>query len=73
MPARRSAWLRGRYPDLPFRSAGFSFGSRVATRLGCDTGVRAHPMAAGFPTAHGVRPTIWQCAAPKIFVQSTQD
>ncbi len=29
------AWLRARYPDLPYALAGFSFGSRVITRLGC--------------------------------------
>ena len=30
------AWLRARYPALPFSLAGFSFGSRVITRLGCQ-------------------------------------
>ena len=29
------AWLRQRYPALPYALAGFSFGSRVITRLGC--------------------------------------
>src|SRR5215469_7250647 len=28
-------WLRARYPDLPYMLAGFSFGARVITRLGC--------------------------------------
>src|SRR5438105_5945955 len=28
-------FLRGRYPDLPFALAGFSFGSRIMLRLGC--------------------------------------
>ena len=32
------AWLRERYPDLPYALAGFSFGSRVITRLGCEAG-----------------------------------
>ena len=32
-------YLRGRYPTLPFTLAGFSFGSRIALRLGC--GARA--------------------------------
>ncbi len=30
------AFLRSRYPDLPFSIAGFSFGSRIALQLGCD-------------------------------------
>src|SRR5437016_7496312 len=29
------AYLRERYPELPFTLAGFSFGSRIALRLGC--------------------------------------
>src|SRR5215207_348962 len=28
-------YLRSRYPELPFSLAGFSFGSRIALRLGC--------------------------------------
>src|SRR5204863_493371 len=30
------AYLRGRYPGLPFTLAGLSFGSRIALRLGCE-------------------------------------
>src|SRR4051794_8082546 len=29
------AFLRGRYPDLSYSLAGFSFGSRIILRLGC--------------------------------------
>jgi len=29
-------YLRGRYPDLPFTLAGFSFGSRIVLKLGCE-------------------------------------
>ena len=29
-------WLRARYPALPYSTAGFSFGSRIALRLGCS-------------------------------------
>ena len=29
------AYLRTRYPELPFTLAGFSFGSRIALRIGC--------------------------------------
>ncbi len=35
--------LRSRYPALPFSLAGFSFGSRIILRLGCET---AGPLAA---------------------------
>ena len=29
-------YLRGRYPELPYTLAGFSFGSRVVLQLGCE-------------------------------------
>ncbi|HSQ04446.1 MAG TPA: alpha/beta fold hydrolase, partial [Burkholderiales bacterium] len=30
-------FLRGRYPAMPLTLAGFSFGSRIVLRLGCET------------------------------------
>ena len=70
-------WLRGRYPDLPYALAGFSFGSRVIARLGCEHGRDgAAPrflMAAGFPTRLGDAEYLEDCAIPKIFLQSTHD
>jgi alpha/beta superfamily hydrolase len=66
------AWLRERYPDLPFALAGFSFGSRVITRLGCQIGAAAFLMAAGFPTDLGAE-YLEACPAPKLFLQSTHD
>ena len=66
-------WLRERYPALPYALAGFSFGSRVITRLGCATEGAAFLMAAGFPTRWGAPGYLESCAAPKIFIQSTND
>ena len=66
-------WLRAKYPDLPYALAGFSFGSRVITRLGCgDVGAR-WLMAAGYPTRHGPADYLEQCNVPKIFIQSIND
>jgi uncharacterized protein len=66
-------WLRARYPELPYALAGFSFGARVITRLGCEVeGVR-WLMAAGFPTDMGATAYLERCAAPKTFIQSTND
>ena len=66
-------WLRSRYPVLPYSVAGFSFGSRIALRLGCSLpGVR-RIIAVGFPTKSGNFDYLKTCAAPKIFVQSTHD
>jgi alpha/beta superfamily hydrolase len=66
-------WLRPRYPDLGYALAGFSFGSRVVTRLGCELGDAAFLLAAGFPTRWGPPEHLENCGVPKIFIQSTQD
>jgi len=66
-------WLRERYPQLPFALAGFSFGSRVITRLGCSLEQAAFLMAVGFPTQMGDVEYLETCPVPKIFVQSTND
>ena len=67
------AWLRQRYPALPYALAGFSFGSRVVTRLGCEASGASFLMAAGFPTQWGSADYLENCAVPKIFLQSTND
>jgi alpha/beta superfamily hydrolase len=69
------AFLRERYPDLPYSLAGFSFGSRVALRLGC-TLAEPRPrrvIAAGFPTTIGTFDYLDSCLVPKHFVHSTND
>jgi hypothetical protein len=67
------AWLRQRYPALPYALAGFSFGSRVITRLGCEAADARFLMALGFPTRMGAASYLEACAAPRIFIQSTHD
>jgi alpha/beta superfamily hydrolase len=66
-------WLRERYPGLPYALAGFSFGSRVITRLGCATEGAVFLMPAGFPTRWDSPDYLENCPAAKIFIQSTQD
>jgi uncharacterized protein len=67
-------WLRAHYPGLEFALAGFSFGSRVITRLGCELDAAAFLMAAGFPTRiQGAAEYLENCHRPKIFLQSTND
>jgi uncharacterized protein len=67
------AWLRERYPDLPYSLAGFSFGSRIVLHLGCaDPGVR-RVVAVGFPTTYKNRDYLSNCRVAKIFVHSTRD
>ena len=65
-------WLRARYPDLSLVLAGFSFGARVVTRLGCEV----HPgrlIAVGFPTRGMDTTFLGTCPVDKVFVQSAHD
>jgi len=67
------AYLRERYPDLPFTLAGFSFGSRIVLRLGCGGAGARRIIAVGFPTIFKDRSYLENCTVPRIFVQSTHD
>jgi hypothetical protein len=64
-------YLRERYPDLPFTVAGFSFGSRIALRLGC--GIARRVIAVGFPAAYKDKASLDTCTTPRVFIQSTHD
>jgi alpha/beta superfamily hydrolase len=68
-------FLRERYPELPYSLAGFSFGSRIALRLGC-TLAEPRPrrlIAVGFATSLGNFDYLDSCGLPKYFVHSTND
>jgi hypothetical protein len=70
------AYLRERFPELPYTLAGFSFGSRIALRLGCGAVVAPGPsriIAVGFPTAYRNTAGLEGCQTPRIFIQSTND
>jgi alpha/beta superfamily hydrolase len=66
-------YLRGRYPDLPFTLAGFSFGSRIVLRMGCKGVGARRVIAVGFPTVYKDNSYLEGCTVPKVFVQSTHD
>jgi alpha/beta superfamily hydrolase len=70
-------FLRGRYPDLPWSMAGFSFGSRIIMKLGCslqgETPAPLRLIAAGFPTQRGRFEYLGHCGVPKYFVHSVID
>ena len=67
------AWLRARYPDLPFTLAGFSFGARIVSKLGCELADAHRVILLGFPTRGDDFDYLVNCTAPTIFVQSTHD
>jgi alpha/beta superfamily hydrolase len=64
-------YLRARYPTLPFTVAGFSFGSRIALRLGC--GLARRVIAVGFPAQYKDKAGLDTCSTPRVFIQSTHD
>jgi uncharacterized protein len=66
-------YLRGRFPDLPYALAGFSFGSRAIMTLGCELRTAKFLMAVGFSTRMGPWDFLSQCTVPKIFIHSTHD
>jgi alpha/beta superfamily hydrolase len=66
-------WLRARYPELPFALAGFSFGARAITRIGCSGAGARWMIAAGFATVMGPAEHLENCTVPKTFILSTHD
>jgi alpha/beta superfamily hydrolase len=65
--------LRSRYPDLPFSLAGFSFGSGIILKMGCEPVGASRLIAVGFPAAQETSRELGRCAVPRIFIQSTND
>ncbi|MCC6588836.1 MAG: alpha/beta hydrolase [Bryobacterales bacterium] len=65
--------LRSRYPALPFTLAGFSFGSRIALRLGQEFHGARRLIAVGFPSRYFETEIFPAIAAPRQFVLSTHD
>jgi len=67
------AYLRSRYSGLPFSLAGFSFGSKIVLKLGCETRDALRVMAAGFPAGFEEDRKLGFCEVPRVFIQSTND
>jgi uncharacterized protein len=66
-------WLRQSYPDLPHSLAGFSFGSRIALRLGCSMPGVQSVIAVGFVAAYENEQYLVECKVPRVFISSTND
>lgn len=67
------AVLRSRYPGLPFSLAGFSFGSRIILKLGCETLGVSQLIAVGFPASLSDGQALGQCPVPRVFIVSKND
>jgi alpha/beta superfamily hydrolase len=66
-------FLRSRYPGLPFSLAGFSFGSRIILKLGCEIPGPSRLIAVGFPAGDSASLALGGCEIPRVFIQSTND
>jgi len=66
-------FLRSRYPQLPFSLAGFSFGSRIILKIGCQIPEASRLIAVGFPAASTESQQLGQCDMNRIFIHSTKD
>jgi alpha/beta superfamily hydrolase len=67
------AFLRGRYPDLPYSLAGFSFGSRIALKIACESDDSVRVFAVGFPARYQDEFDLRTCRKPRIYLLSTND
>ncbi len=66
-------YLRSRYPELPFSLAGFSFGSRIILKLGCQIPEVYRMIAVGFPAGYQDSNELGRCNSPRVFILSTRD
>ena len=65
--------LRSRYPELPISLAGFSFGSRIILKLGCEIAGMSRLIAVGFPESYQESSELGRCEVPRVFILSTHD
>lgn len=66
-------FLADEFPDLPVLLAGFSFGSWVGLRVGCEDVRAAEMIGIGTPVNDADFSYLSDCDKPKIFVQGSKD
>lgn len=66
-------YMKDRYPGLPLTAGGFSFGSRLALRVGCSDPEVSRIVPVGLPVDRGDFGFLAKCVCPKHFIHSTQD
>ncbi len=66
-------FLAGEFPDRPILLAGFSFGSWVGLRVGCDDARVSELIGLGIPVNSVDLSYLRDCAKPKLFVQGGND
>ncbi|HEV2289093.1 MAG TPA: alpha/beta fold hydrolase [Candidatus Acidoferrales bacterium] len=66
-------YLANEFPEKPILLAGFSFGSYVGLRVGCEDPRVTELVGAGIPVNDSDLSYLAQCAKPKLFLQSAHD
>jgi alpha/beta superfamily hydrolase len=67
------AYLAAEFPGRPILAAGFSFGSWVCLRVGCDDPRVAKLVGLGLPVDHSDFGFLRTCTKPKLIVQGGND
>jgi alpha/beta superfamily hydrolase len=66
-------WVRHKHPELPLLAGGFSFGSWVASRVGCDAPDVAAIFLIGAPVNKYDLGYLRDCTKPKLFLHGSKD
>jgi alpha/beta superfamily hydrolase len=66
-------FLAAEFPGIPLLLAGFSFGSWVGLRVGCEDQRVTHLIGLGAPVNDSDFSYLSECAKPKLFVQGGKD
>lgn len=66
-------YLAAEFPGKPILLAGFSFGSWVGLRVGCEDSRVSRLIAVGLPVNNVDASYLRSCAKPKLFVQGGND
>lgn len=66
-------FLHTEFPGVPLLLAGFSFGSLVGLRVGCEDSRVSHLIGLGIPVDDSDFTFLSQCHKPKLFVQGGND
>jgi len=61
------------FPNIPLLLGGFSFGSWVGLRVGCDDGRVSELLGLGIPVNTSSFEHLESCAKPKLIVQGAED
>lgn len=66
-------FLIAEFPGVPLLVAGFSFGSVVGLRVGCERSEVTQLIALGLPVNNADVSFLFECRKPKLFVHGSND